>query len=715
MMDRDAMRARLLATFRVEAAEHLEAIRATLGALERRADTPGGHRPDEGRHAELETAFRIVHTLKGAARSVGLLEVERLCQEAESLLSDLTRGRTTFGEAALGALKAAMDDTARLIDGPASEPAPPSTAAGAAAVPEPPAGPRGPAAPGRTVRIGTDELDALLRQAEELIGPRLAVEARAAEAAAALETALGCRASIRRLLATRGSGGAVVESAASESLTVIVALERQLRALVGHLTADRWSTAETVDALLADVRTLRMSPATLVLDVFPRMVSDLTRQQGKNVRLEVHGGEVPLDRRVLETIKDPLIHLVRNAVDHGIEPPDARWRAGKPPEGRLTVSIEPVEGGRVGIRVEDDGAGIDIGRLREAAVRCRALSEEEARALPDADAVALVYRSGVSTSPIITMVSGHGLGLAIVKERVEALGGHLQVETRAGAGATFRMVVPATVSTLRGLLVGVDGGRYLVPLDAVETVVRTANDAVRSVEGRETVDWNGEVVPAAALADLLGVAATERDDAAPRVVVRSESGRAALAVETVLGVHDAIDKPFGPPLVRVRNVAGAALLGTGDVVLVLRPADLVRHARAVRRGRRTVTSPAVVRRRTVLVVDDSITTRVMEKSLFEAAGYDVRAAVDGMEAWTMLRTEAVDVVVSDIDMPRLNGFELTQRIRADAKLRELPVILVTALDSREDKEHGIEVGANAYVLKSAFDESNLLDIVRRLA
>jgi two-component system chemotaxis sensor kinase CheA len=728
---KDDIKARLMATFRVEAEEHLQALTANLLALER------GVPPPEVQ-AMLEATFREMHTLKGAARSVGLMEVEAVCQACESLLSRLSRGQLKLTREVLRRLQEAVDSTGRLVaggepvvlrndlirrlnraaadPGAAEQPiAAPTAAPPAAAGPVP----QTVAPPVETLRVATAKLDALSLQAEDLLVPKLAAGERAHEARALAEALTACCASLDHAHQAARSGQA---AAAEAELTAglepaLRALGVRARELVAHTVRDQRAIAGAVDELLEETRRLRMMPASSVLDIFPRMVRDLAEEQGKEVEWVVRGDDLEVDRKVLEAAKDPLIHLVRNAIDHGIEPSKARAEAGKALRGRVAVTVAALEGGRIEIRVEDDGRGIDLARVREAAVRAGLLSSEAAEALTNDDALDLIYRSGLSTSPIITNLSGHGLGLPIVKERVERLGGRIDVQTRAGAGTTITMVVPASIATFRGLLVRAGGQPFLLPIEAVERAIRVAPEDVETVEGREAVRGDGHPLFLARLSGLLGLpeAAREPRGKSPCVIVRFGEERLGLLVEEVSGDREVVVKDLRAPLVRVRNVAGAGLLGTGEVVLILRATDLLRSSQRARRPSAPPPAPEAKRQAAVLVVDDSITTRTMEKNLLEAAGYRVRVAVDGIDAWTVLKSEAFDLVVSDVDMPRMDGFDLTARIRADKQLSDLPVILVTALESREDKERGIEVGANAYIVKSSFDQSNLLEIIGRLA
>jgi two-component system chemotaxis sensor kinase CheA len=728
---RDDIRARLLATFRVEAAEHLQTITTNLLALDH------GLSPGETRDL-IDVTFRAVHTLKGAARSVSLREAEALCQACESLLSRVTRGGTVLSRTMVHHLQEAVDGVARLVAGgaapsamrelierlesPPAEPEPAETAPGQAVAPaaEGP-GERVAARPPQpeTIRMATARLDTLLVQAEDFLAPKLAAGERVQEIRALVERLAQSRSALGRLRA----GPSAVDGPSAGPLAALdsdlKAAEIEAREMLTRLRHDERTISSAVDSLLDEIRRIRTTPASLVLDLFPRMVWDLASAQSKEVEWIAQGADLEVDRKVLEAIKDPLIHLVRNAVDHGIEPPARRREAGKAPRGRVRVVIAALEGNRIEIRVEDDGAGVDTARVKAEAVRSRQLTADEAESLADEDVLSLVYRSGLSTSPIITDISGHGLGLAIVKERVEQLGGLIHLETSSGAGTTVRMVVPATIATFRGLLVEAGRQAFLLPLDAVERVVRIGPDAVETVEGREAIRYNGGPLTVARLSGLLDLPAGDDRPAPggqhPCVIVRSGEERLALLVEAIVGDREVLVKELRPPLIRVRNVAGAGLLGTGRLVLILRPADLLKGAYE---GSRPAVAPATPRdeerRHAILVVDDSITTRTMEKNLLEAAGYQVRVAVDGIDGWTLLKSEAFDLVVSDVDMPRMDGFDLTARIRADRKLADLPVVLVTALESREDKERGVEVGANAYVIKSSFDQSNLLEIIRRL-
>jgi two-component system chemotaxis sensor kinase CheA len=439
------------------------------------------------------------------------------------------------------------------------------------------------------------------------------------------------------------------------------------------------------------------------------------------VELVIHGGDLEIDRRILEEMKDALIHMIRNCIDHGIETPAVREQKQKPPRGTITLAIAQQDSGKAEMLVTDDGMGIDAGKVKAAARKLGLVSAEEAARLGEHETLMLAFRSGISTSPIITDISGRGLGLAIVREKVERLGGTVALESRPDAGTTFRIILPLTLANFRSILVSAGGQFFVIPAVSVERVARVAASDIRTVENRETISLDGQAVSLVRLGDVLGLpakAAAGKSAGNSAIVLGLGSARIAFQVDEVLGEQEALVKPLGPQLVRVRNVAGASVLGTGQVVPVLNVPDLMKSAvRPALTTLRAVGMPvpsAETRMQSVLVVEDSITSRALLKNILESAGYAVTIAVDGVDAYAALKTAAFDLVVSDVEMPRMDGFDLTAKVRADKQLAELPVVLVTALESNEHRERGIDVGANAYIVKSSFDQSDLLEIIRRL-
>jgi two-component system chemotaxis sensor kinase CheA len=746
----DELLKRLLATFRIEADEHLRTMSSGLLALEK---TPAGTEA----MGLIETIFREAHSLKGAARAVNLASIESLCQSLESVFAALKSGRLAVSLPLLNLLHQANDALGGLlVADPDSPPIPipavealmcqlVDAAQGNLADPDaaltPPPSPAEISAAGvasGTVRVSTVKLDAVMRQVEELLSPRLAAAQRVLELRGTM-AAVGAwkkmRARIQPALrriersAARSTNKSsphgrkemlkLIEYLDNEQV-VIATLEDRLSRLNKSAARDQRALAGMADGLLHDVKEMQLLPFESLLEILPRLARDLARGQGKEARLILRGGETEIDRRILDELKDPLIHLLRNAIDHGIEAPAARIAGGKPPQGTVTVAVSQPDSGKIEVLIADDGAGIDVGRVTAAAKKLGVLSGGEDARLDEREALALVFQSGVSTSLIITDVSGRGLGLAIVREKVERLGGSIVIESHPGAGTAFHMVLPLTLATFRGVLVRTGDRLCVIPAAGVERVARVAGRDIRTVENRETIELGGKAVALAGLGDILELphpATAEAMDRVPVVVLGRDEARVAFRVDEILGEQEVLVKTLGPQLARVRNVAGASMLGTGQVVPVLNVADLLKSAV---KGATTARAPvraeqlAVDVPRSILVVEDSITSRSLLKNILESAGYAVTTAVDGMDAYTTLKTAAFDLVVSDVEMPRMDGFDLTARIRADKQLAELPVVLVTALELREHRERGIDVGANAYIVKSSFDQSNLLETIRRL-
>ena len=732
MTDEDFLR-KLREAFSVEADEHLQAITSGLLELEK---TPAAPRKKE----IVESIFRDAHSMKGAARAVSRGDIESVCQALEGVFSqwkhadvpvaaetfdvlnraiDLLARQLRLPEAATGAAERAEISTlVRQIGGvPVSARESPPPDIPRAPEPEPPAAAAiGTGQIAETVRIPMAKMDALLRHAEEMI----AVKLTAARNARELRAQCGVFEAWSREWAKvrdfpRTGLPEKLAGFLDWNLAHMRSIEKSVCALATAAEQDERATAGLVDDLLDDAKRLVMLPFATLFDVFPKLVRDLSRAQGKEIALRLRGREIEIDKRILQEMKDPLLHLVRNAIDHGIEKPAGRAAAQKPAVGRLTLAVSQLDGSKVEILVTDDGGGIDAEKVKAAAIREGVLSAEDAHALEEPAALALIFGSGVSTSPIITEISGRGLGMAIVREKVEKLGGQIAIETTRGAGTTFRIVLPVTLATFKGILVSTGGQSFVIPTAKIERIQRVRRDEIGTVENRETISFDGHTLALARLDEVLGLpprpAAGEFTEV---VILGSAEKRIGFAVDEILSEQEVLVKIIGKPLLRVRNVAGATILGSGTPAVILNTSDLLKSAvRAAAAPRLSRATEKAAPASNILVADDSVTSRMLLKNILESAGYLVTTAVDGAEALEALKSRAFDLLVSDVEMPRMDGFELTAQVRADPKLAELPVVLVTALGSREHRERGIDVGATAYIVKSSFDQSNLLEILRK--
>lgn len=731
-------RKRLLSTFRIEAQEHIKTISSGLIKIERGLSTDAA--------AEvLETIFRAAHSLKGAARAVNVKDVETICQSLESvfsvwkktgldrspdlfdtlykttdaiqsIISSLEEGQTQSNK---GHISGLIQELSRLEacgrgQRPGSEEKETDKSQTQLTAPqthfhEPRSS--------ETVRISTARLNSLLLEAEEMLSSKLTAKHIATnlkEMSAVFEL---LKRECTKASAYKGrQGSAKIFERISGHIS---AMEGRVLDLTSSFRQFNRSLERTVDDLLDDLKRAMMLPFSTILEGFPLLSRNISREQQKEVDLVINGEGIEIDRRILEEMKDPLIHLVRNSIDHGIERPENRAKNDKPRRSTISISVSHMDAGKIEVIFSDDGAGINPVRVVEEAVKKGIISRGEADSLSEQEALSLVFQSGISTSPIITDISGRGLGLAIVREKAEKLGGSIAIETVPGKGTSFRILLPLTIATFRGILVRAADHSFVLPVPNVERTLRVRDEEIKTVENRETIVLNGRAVSFVPLNTALGL---------PMRKGKSESGfttvlilniaekRIAFGVDEILGEHDVLVKPLGKQLSRVRNIAGAAVLGSGRPVPVLNVQDLMKSAvmTAISPVSSVQAGEAEGGRKNVLVAEDSITSRILLKNILESAGYNVKTAVDGVDAMTALKSDEFDLVVSDVEMPRMDGFDLTAKIRADKKLAELPVVLVTGLESREDRERGIEVGANAYIVKSSFNQGNLLEVIRRL-
>lgn len=588
----------------------------------------------------------------------------------------------------------------------------------------------------QTVRVSLKKLDLLMLQAEEMLQTKLLANQHKSELQHIIEM-LGlwkkdwakitdATRVLTQIIKKDWESGNLEKSAmnsASKLMELVESNQNQSRIfesrlffLVRSAHQDKRLIGELVDRLLKDMKDVLMLPFSSFLELIPKIVRDLSRDQNKNVKVSMEGGEIEIDRKILEEMKDPLIHLLRNCVDHGIEKQELRKKNKKPKAGTIKVIISQVNGDRVEISISDDGAGIDMEKVKEAAIKKRVISRQDASGFSEKEALDLIFQSEVTTSSIVTDISGRGLGMAIVREKVERLGGDVSVESRTGQGTTIRALLPITLATFRGILVEAGNQQFVVPTASVGQVVRINADDVKTVENRETIPLNGQTVPLVRLDDVLEIQHSEQVSASkliPAMVLGTREKRIAFSLDHVLGEEEILFKSLGNQLSRVRNIYGATVLGNRKVVPVLNVTDLIKSAIHVKPIATRVAVSTEAEQIFVLVAEDSITSRMLLKTILESAGYQVKTVIDGLEALTELKENKYNLLVSDIDMPRMNGFVLTEKIRKDKILGDLPVILVTALHSREDRERGIDVGANAYIVKSSFEQSNLLEVIKK--
>ncbi len=664
--------------FRIEARELCDGLSRGVLELEK-----------AGASRELTARLlRQAHTLKGAARVVKLAGVAELAHAVEDALAPYRESANAVPRDAVdGLLKLTDALAARLVelDAPAVPSARPEAQA---AAPTPRSG---------TVRLEVGEVDTVLERLSEAATGLAALRA----AVAALQPA---RRLAQRLAEEETNGSAAKLRAPAQEITA--ALDRFCRAAPVALD----QTEREVLQAHERAGRLRLLQAGAGFDFLERAARDAAALLGKQVRFEAVGGDHRLDAPVLSALQDALLHLVRNAVAHGLEAAAARATAGKPAAG--LVRIEAMRrGGRVVFSCRDDGRGLDTAAIRRAAISRGKLPASAPDPLGVEAAAQLLLRGGVSTTGEVTEVSGRGVGLDAVREAVERLHGEIRITSEPERGTTVEIEVPYSLSTFPALAVTVDGIPALIPFEGVRRAVRIADADVARSPGGDTVRFESAALPFLPLRVAWGRPRDGAGGAHPAVVVQAAAGMAVVAVDQILGVRETVARPL-PELAPADAVAaGAALDVEGNPCLVLDPEALVRAARA--RGGESA-APAARERQPILVVDDSLTTRMLEQSILESAGYAVEVAVSAEEGLAKARRKRYGLFLVDVEMPGMNGFELLETLRGDAALRDIPALLVTSRASSEDRQRGAAAGARDYIVKGEFDQARLLGRIREL-
>lgn len=467
-----------------------------------------------------------------------------------------------------------------------------------------------------------------------------------------------------------------------------------------------------------EVISSRLRPFVDGIRGFPRMVRDLGRQLGKKVNFEIIGEQTGVDRDILEKLESPLTHLIRNALDHALEPPEARTAAGKEPVGSLRIEARHVAG-MLQITVTDDGRGMDPERIRRKIIERGTHPPSMAEQLTEAELLDFLFLPGFSTKSEVTEISGRGVGLDVVQSMVQAVGGTLRVSTKLGQGTCFSLLLPITMSVIRALLVRVGGEPYAFPLSRIDRIQTVSAEDIEMIEGRSFFKMDDQSVGLVSASMVLERGHTANHGGELPVVIVSDHGHSfGVVVDEFMGERDLDVRPLDERLGKVPNINSASVLEDGWPVLIIDVEDLVRSIDNLLSGRRVKvldeegpTESSTAEAKHILVVDDSITVRELERQLLESRGYEVDVAVDGMDGWNAVRSGQYDGVVSDVDMPRMDGIQLVTQIKSDPRFRALPVVIVSYKDRPEDRLRGLEAGADAYLTKSSFHDETFLNTI----
>lgn len=709
--------AELKTVFKAECEEHLTALDSLLLKLEQAPENA----------LALQETFRRVHSIKGAARMVGYTGLEAIAHAMETMLAGSRDGRKLLTAPVIAALFEGADamgdlvrsDTGRsegeqrvrsalerilLLSGDAQETIQPP---GRTITPVVEAS----AATGQdVVRVSTQKVDSLLAYPGELIRELTGEESDFKELIGVLDDFFQAADHVR------SHPDELRRQAALERLLSLVFNRReQLQTLMTHFGERHIRRARALEELRFGLAGLGMLPVQTILTGMPRLARDTALEQGKRVELRIVGAEVEIGKSVLDKLMEPLIQLVKNAIAHGIETPERRMARGKSPVGTVTISVQTGTASAT-IAVQDDGEGVDLERIRATIVAAGYASEADAAAMPESKLVGYLFKPGFSTSERADAIAGRGVGLDIVAERIAQLRGSYRVENEAGRGLGFYLTVP--VNLLWSSVLAVRAGSYEMCLrlsDVREATVLRASDIVH-LDGHLCAMVRGEAIPLLPLSFVAGGdAEIVFGIAGEIIVVIVEFGerRAAFVIDSLSGVSDVIVKSLPKPLGQQPGIAGYSVLTSGNPVCVLEGKFLIETAYEYNNaGHVRHVAPAA--KRSLLIVEDSMTTRTLLRNIMISAGYDVETAIDGADGWAKVQQRHFDCVVSDIEMPNMSGWDLCTRVKRESRFADLPFVLITSLSKDEERRRGLEVGADAYMVKGLFNEQELLETVERL-
>ncbi len=739
-------KSKFLPKFLDEAREHIKGLNEGLLTLEK----------NQADAENLNSIFRSAHTIKGSSRMMNQIAVSEVAHKLEDAFDSLRQGKISHsrelidlffaGVEAIGGMldqiaagetieeapeeicqkleRAAAGEkpiSAKTTTSTKSTPSPRSTEPPPEPIQEkeepehpPPKKPKKDTPPrtSPTLRISAEKLDELIK----LMGEIVSGHSRSRHRLMKIREIERMAREHLSLMPEEADSlpGKTLKDLRQSGMNLCLELKRFLAAYKEEMNLQGLLTSDLQDRSIK----MRMLPLSTLFDPFRTTVRNLARSMGKEIDFIVLGGETELDRKIIEKIGDPLMHMIRNSLDHGIEGSQERKAAGKPETGTLQLSAA-YEGGNVLIEVKDDGAGIPLNRIKEKALQKRLISEADIEKISETEVVKLIFVPGMSTSELITDISGRGVGMDVVKRNIEDIKGSIQVLTERGKGSTFQIRLPLTMAMIHVLFIRVARMTFAVPANFIDEIIRVPETDLISVVNKKAVKLRNEIIPVIYLKEIFNLSGDEtslhHESGFQLILIASAGGeRLGLIVDAVVNEEDMVIKPLPAHLKKIQWVAGAIISGANEIFNVLHIPKIIESAKEMHRQIEPRPLAQTVERKRILVVDDSVSTREIEKSILESYGYDVSVAANGLEGYEKAKAGAFDLIVSDVEMPQMDGLTLTRRLREEENYRYIPIILVTSLDREEDKKRGIEVGADAYIVKGGFDQSTLLESIQNL-
>lgn len=723
-----------LPSFIESAREHIDAINQGLLHFEKEGS---------GDSESLSRVSRNAHSLKGAAMTMGLGNITSLCHHMEDIIREIREQRMATDPETFDVLFQANDVIGAMVERLSHSPVEDTTQLNGllermeALLPTP-----GESLPCRpipkkmtkiydtplgktaynTVRVPTEKVDRFLNIAVELVILRNQMQSLLDQ----LDMTGTSQKKEQKLLSVMEenfSDTSVSQKPFHFALQELILQRRKGHQFVEQFGGNFQESLEVLKQLVTETQQLvmdiRMLPVSMLFNAFSRPVRDLARQKNKKVELIIQGDETRIDKRAIEELSDPLMHLLRNAIDHGIESPEERKQRSKEETGKIILrAFQDID--KVIIEIMDDGRGIDKEQIKMKALEKGFLSEDHANRLIDDEVFDLLFLQGFSTASMVTELSGRGVGMEVVKDNVENLNGSVEITSDPGEGTKITISLPLTLATTRAFLVRCSGHTLAIPVFSAVQVLRVSPDSILVAKGREAVYLKGEIVPCERLDLTLSFPKQEKvdtDGKLPLILLRHSGKKIAFQVDEVVGVEEIVIRNLGTHLKRLPIFSGSSILGTGEIALIIDVPRLFTTAQ-IKAGNifleRSASFEKKAIRQRILLVEDQMTTRLLEKSILEASGFEVETAVDGLAAINMLEENQYDLVITDVQMPRMDGFTLTATLKKDDRFSHLPVIIVTSLESEAEKTQGLQAGADAFLLKKSFNQELLIQTIKTL-
>lgn len=721
----------LLTVFKSELKEHIRVMTDGLLALEK-TGISSDNQP------EVDEIFRAAHSLKGAARSVGLDKIVDLAHYLESILSLLNKGQMQISSVLVSKIMSTLDciqdlaeekDQGRYfelltelekihankgvidLDSPLSNKV--SVVENNNALSQD-------SGSGQRVEehyvVSPEQVNQLTVLAEDVLATKL-------EFIQYTQDMLHLFKQVDSLSSELTKQVNLLPTGFDNEITGELQLQGNQLSLLSEQTLSLYNNMRQTNsrfnlisqAVQNNAHAMRLLSFSILLNPLNRIIRDLAARQNKQVSLIIHGGDIEIDRNLFQTIFDPLVHIVTNAVAHGIETPKERQLFKKSLQAQIVIQVRK-QGDMLLISVCDDGAGLDLINIKEKALELKLIDQGDAQNLSDDEVIELIFKPGFSSAEIISEISGRGVGLDVVRTNLRKINASIQVESIQGQGCTFTMLLPVSLSNEHGVLFKVSNKHFVIQNIAIDSVMNCSFDDVLLLSGQQNIVVGNEPVPLYYLAQFLLLSPkAPQDNEELSVILLSDGDRkVAFIVDEIEGEREFIVKPFCYPLVNVENSIGAALMGNGELVIVLNSIGLIASTTTMQVAIPMVKEGHETAAAKILFADDSGTTRTLVKNILQNAGFQVSVAVNGLNAWEILQNESFDLVITDVEMPLMSGFELVEKIKNHTNMQKIPVIIVTSLDSDEDKRRGIQVGADAYVSKGSFKSDLLLNIIEQL-